>query len=315
MLETPALLRGFDPARVGSWAQALGKKKNILITGEGSSRIFPAHHLISLALRRGSKWRLHSEGARQAAEYELADYAVLGASNSGQTKELIELFAQLRKKGVPCYGLTATPGSRLVEVATASLTLYCGREGGVAATKSVFELALLYQALLQGEEWNDRALAADFCEEVLGRTLPRNIVDIIAGTPCLYIAGRNDGVAEELTLKANEIARKKSIYLEGTYALHGTEEVVTKDDVLLLIEPFRSEITDLQAVFSEGLGIKVVAIASFETPFPTIMLPALPGFDAYLQLLAGWNVLVAAGLATGVDIDHPTRARKVGNAV
>ena len=35
MLETPALLRGFEPARVGPWAQALGKKKNILVTGEG----------------------------------------------------------------------------------------------------------------------------------------------------------------------------------------------------------------------------------------------------------------------------------------
>ena len=200
---------------------------------------------------------------------------MLGASNSGQTKELVELFAQLREKGIPCYGLTATPDSRLVEVAAVSLTLCCGREGGVAATKSVFELALLYQALLQGAEWNDKALAADFCDEILGRILPRNIVDSIAETPCLYIAGRNDGVAEELTLKANEVARKKSVYLEGTYALHGIEEVMTKDDVLLLIEPFRSEIKDLQAVFSQGLGINVVAIASFETPFPTILLPAL----------------------------------------
>jgi glucosamine--fructose-6-phosphate aminotransferase (isomerizing) len=31
-------------------------------------------------------------------------------------------------------------------------------------------------------------------------------------------------------------------------------------------------------------------------------------------MAAGWNVLVEAGLALGVDLDKPQRARKVGNA-
>jgi glucosamine--fructose-6-phosphate aminotransferase (isomerizing) len=41
---------------------------------------------------------------------------------------------------------------------------------------------------------------------------------------------------------------------------------------------------------------------------------AKAGLDApYLQLMAGWNLLVEIGLATGIDLDKPERARKVGN--
>jgi glucosamine--fructose-6-phosphate aminotransferase (isomerizing) len=36
-------------------------------------------------------------------------------------------------------------------------------------------------------------------------------------------------------------------------------------------------------------------------------------YDVYLQLTAGWNLLVETGIALGIDLDHPVRARKVGN--
>jgi glucosamine--fructose-6-phosphate aminotransferase (isomerizing) len=34
---------------------------------------------------------------------------------------------------------------------------------------------------------------------------------------------------------------------------------------------------------------------------------------AYLELAAGWNLLVEVGVQTGIDLDKPVRARKVGN--
>ncbi len=62
-------------------------------------------------------------------------------------------------------------------------------------------------------------------------------------------------------------------------------------------------------------SVSVVAVSSFDTPFPTVKIPALAGFDAYLQLMAGWNILVAAGLAAGVNLDKTVRARKIGNEI
>ena len=141
------------------------------------------------------------------------------------------------------------------------------------------------------------------------------IIDLLKAAPVIYFSGRNNGVAEELALKTNEIAHKMSCYLEGTYALHGIEEVMQKGEVVVVVEPFREEIEKYSKVLKERAGVNVIAISSFDTPFPTIKIPAIDGFNGYIQLLAGWNLLVAVGLANSIDIDKTIRARKVGNEI
>ena len=76
-----------DPA-----AREIRRTGRLLLTGEGSSRIFPAKNTMSAALRMGAPLALFTEGARQAHEYCLSGMGVFGASNSGRTKELISLF-------------------------------------------------------------------------------------------------------------------------------------------------------------------------------------------------------------------------------
>ncbi|HEY1096665.1 MAG TPA: SIS domain-containing protein, partial [Alphaproteobacteria bacterium] len=315
MREAPALLRQFNPRQTADWLPVLKQKKKILLTGEGSSRIFPAHNLISQALYQGSEWHFHTEGSRQAHDYNLNDFAIIGASNSGQTKELISLFSLAKEQHIPCLALTATANSKITELADKSIILSCGKEQATAATKSVFEQALIYQSLLQGHEWAHKNQAADICHELLTQKISNEIIDILAPATCLYFAGRNDGVAEELTLKSYEITRKNSDYLEGTYILHGVEEVMQKTDTVILIEPFAADIEKIQSLIEQNIGLKIVAMASFDTPFPTIKLPALAGFHNYFQLMTGWNLLTATGLANGINLDQTRRARKLGNAV
>ncbi|MEZ0225759.1 MAG: SIS domain-containing protein [Alphaproteobacteria bacterium] len=315
MLEAPGVLRRFDRNAVAGWAKAIASKGRLMFTGEGSSRIFPAKNAIDLAMRSGTTLRICTEGARQAAEYDLKEFIVVATSNSGRTRELIGLFEKLAAEKVPRLGLTATEGSRLTELVDDCRVLSCGVEKAVASSKTVIEQALFCQSLLGGDEWKNQARAAGYGEDVLGMTVAPEITGFIQSAPIVYFSGRNNGVAEELTLKTNEIARKKSAYLEGTYVLHGIEEVMRQGEALVLIEPFREEIEKYKTLLKEGAGINVVAIASFDTPFPTIKIPALDGFNGYLQLMAGWNVLVAAGIAAGVNLDKPERARKVGNAV
>lgn len=313
MNETPDILRRFDPAAARDWARDIGRDRPLLLTGEGSSRIFPAKNMISQALARGLDWRIVTEGARQAMEYDLSAFQVIGASNSGQTRELIALVEQLQAQGLSCHGLTSTPDSALHRMARTRV-LSCGREQAIAASKSVIEQALNYQALLNGTEWQEQARAADVAADILSADLPADIADLLQDTRMIYLCGRNDGVAEELSLKTNEIARVPSAYLEGTYLLHGVEEVMQAGETVILIEPFAPEIAKYQTVLSNA-GVKVIAIAAEQTPFPTLPIPALRGFDGYFRVMAGWRLLVAAGLARGVDLDKTRRARKIGNAV
>jgi glucosamine--fructose-6-phosphate aminotransferase (isomerizing) len=59
--------------------------------------------------------------------------------------------------------------------------------------------------------------------------------------------------------------------------------------------------------------MKVIALGRQDTIFPTIKIPCLEGYDTVLELLAGWNLLAHVGVALGINLDKPERARKIGN--
>ena len=124
-------------------------------------------------------------------------------------------------------------------------------------------------------------------------------------------------MAEEITLKTNEITHKKSDYLEGTYAVHGIEEVMTRDDVVIVFDPFPEEIEKFKTTLVDGVGLTVIAIAAENSTMqpivPTITIPRVEGYWNILQLLAGWNVLVQVGVGLGINLDKAERARKIGN--
>mgnify|MGYP005837250401 FL=1 len=367
----------FDPACTAPFVGILRSEaiEGVLLTGEGSSRIFPAKRAIYETLRQGPGIRvkreadlpektkthtflsLYTEGATQALEYPLGGYAVFGASNSGRTKEVVRLFQTLREKGHRhLYGITAHAKSPLEELSHRAYVLGCGKEGAVAATKSVMEQALFYQALFgavsraqtavgtlpkdsyrrcgghpDGSEAQPASGApseavqrkgkgfgpgiAGMLEHVLSMELDPKVVRKLSQAETLYFAGRNNGVAEELSLKTNEITRKKSDFLEGTYAVHGIEEVMNPVDAVVLVDPFSQEEEKFHEVLVKGVGSYVCAIANRPTSFPTILIPDGGPFGNYLELAAGWNLLVEIGLQLGIDLDKPIRARKVGNEV
>lgn len=320
MLETVGVIRGFKYGQGAAVVEEIKKAGRLFLTGEGSSRIFPAKNMMCELMRAGSPVSAATDGARQAHAYNLKDYVVFGASNSGQTKELISLYTQLKGQGHEArYGLTANENTKLESLSKQTFVLKCGGEDAVAATKSVVEQALFYQSLVcdlvpGGCKCADNlGTAADAAREVLEMNLDAEMVQAIANAPTIYFAGRNNGVAEELTLKTNEITRKKSDFLEGTYAVHGIEEVMDPKDVVIVVDPFAEEAEKFKQVLCDGVGMKVFAISGGDTLFPTIRIPKVWGFDTFLQLLAGWNILVHVGVAKGINLDKPVRARKVGN--
>lgn len=318
MLATPEVIARFDPEQARDTAVEIAGVGKLLLTGEGSSRLFPSKNAIQSARRAGAKITLHTEAARQAQEYKLDDWAVLAASNSGKTSEVIKLFQNLKAAGHQHhYGLSASPNSKLEELSNKGYVLTCGSEGAVAATKSVIEQALFHQALLEqvakgAMPKGQLSSLADACKAALITPIEQKLVERIAAAGTIYIAGRNDGVAEELTLKTNEITRKKSDYLEGTYAAHGIEEVMDANDVLLWVDPYEDSEQKFHDVLVKGVGLTVIAIATRPTMFPTIQIPQ-HALQPYVNLCAGWNVLVEVGISLGIDLDKPVRARKVGN--
>ena len=257
MMDTVETVKKFDPACTREIAAKVAKAGKAYFTGEGSSRIFPAKN----ALRKTKRWGLdlnaQTDGSWQSREYDLSKFAVFLASNSGRTKEVTLLAKKLKEEGNALrFGLTANQDTILSTFCAETHVLNCGWEQAVAATKSVVEQALYYESVLWNMAGKDvkaglAALPAQI-EQALTLQVPAEIVDWVKKAETIYFAGYNDGVAEELTLKTNEITRRKSDFLEGTYALHGIEEVMkeiaadwqeTFNDEFKLIEPQGVEVT------------------------------------------------------------------------
>ncbi|MDR3198111.1 MAG: sugar isomerase, partial [Planctomycetaceae bacterium] len=309
MLRASEIIGNFDFGRTKRIVDSIKETNRFFLTGEGSSRIFPAKRFIASILGRGLNLTTATDGARQALEYDLSKWTVVGASNSGQTKELITLFQKLNaEKHTRLFGVTANAGTKLTEVAD-SVVLSCGKEDAVAATMSVVEQALVYQSIEAGLAEcpcgcaERKTEAGQLAAEVLAAEYDTELIKKAASAPVIYLAGRNNGVAEELALKTNEITRKRSQYLEGTIVVHGIEEVMNPEDIVVLIEPFEQDMEFYKKNLVDGVGMTVIAVSSKPTLFETILIPSLPRYNEYFQLLAGWNLLVQTGVACGIDID------------
>ncbi|HDR68024.1 MAG TPA: sugar isomerase [Bacteroidaceae bacterium] len=318
MMQTAEIVKQFDPDQTRQIAEEIKSAGKLLLTGEGSSRIFPAKNAIRKALKWGLDLSIFTDGSRQSAQYDLSKLAVFCASNSGRTKEVVLLAKKLAEMGnEKRFALTANHDTLLEKECRQTFVLNCGWEQAVAATKSVIEQTLFYESILwhiKGVDKSDDFIKlSEIVEQALTMPINSKVVDLAAKAPTIYFAGYNDGVAEELTLKTNEITRKKSDYLEGTYAVHGIEEVMDRNDVVFVVDPIDEEIEKFHEVLVRGVGLNVIAIADRDTPFTTLRVPPAGEMNPYVFLCAGWNLLVEIGLAIGINLDKPERARKVGN--
>src|SRR5205823_1430365 len=99
MMQSVDVVANFVADQAKDTARAIAQVGRLLLTGEGSSRIFAAKNAIATARRLNWPITLCTEAARQAQEYDLSNSAVFAASNSGKTSQVIKLFQDLRGKG------------------------------------------------------------------------------------------------------------------------------------------------------------------------------------------------------------------------
>ncbi len=319
MLQTIKIIDEFDEFDALSLSEELRGVDNLMLTGEGSSRIFPARNALMKWLSKGKGPGIFTESATDLTGKDLMNFTVFGASNSGRTKEVVTLFKKLREKGhEKLYSLTCTPGSALEEHAKKGVVLKTGKEQAVAATMSVIAQAFFYEVLISGftnQKIDKHLLAADI-DATLNKSISQELLDTLTGADHLFFAGIHNGVAEELTLKTNETVRKKSAYFPGTYLLHGVEEVISKKDVILLVDHLPDHVAKIHHVFVDGIGAKVIGFDDISSLFPSVTCQCShPEHQPYVKLAAGWKILAETGLAMGIDLDKPQRARKIGNEV
>jgi len=156
--QQPAILA----AQAGIWlAEAerslKGRKFDmVLLAARGSSdhAALYARYLIEIYLGIPVCLAAPSILTRYGSHVRYPNCLAIGISQSGEAPDVAEVISELRGQGHATVGITNTPGSRLTQVAEASLLLEAGEEVSIAATKTYSaSLLALYQLI--------RALGAD----------------------------------------------------------------------------------------------------------------------------------------------------------
>lgn len=317
MFEAAETIRNFNPDAVKPFAALVKRYDALFLTGEGSSRMFPANHAAWLSMRYEGLPRVFSAGSTEALFYDLENCAIFAATNSGKTKETVRLLKKLGSEGHKgLFAITNSHNTPVIGAADKSYILSCGMEEAIPATKSLIEQALFYHSLIfemAGTPLDGLMETGDAFDEALSREISSELVKQTAGAPFIYFAGWNNGAAEELSLKAGELLRKKTRFLDGTLLLHGIEEIMDKGELIVLMDPYEEDEALIKKRLEENIGVNVIAISERQTIFPTISVAEAPGFECYIQIAVAWNLLIEAGLLLGLDIDHPARVKKVGN--
>jgi glucosamine--fructose-6-phosphate aminotransferase (isomerizing) len=142
--------------------------------------------------------------------------------------------------------------------------------------------------------------------------LDEDVAKTLLGSNAYFFVGLDNGVAEEITLKAYEITRKMALFYPDTHIVHGVAAAI-EDNCAIIFEPtaLKAYTSDFQK-FSQTTGCSLVTVGA-GTALPGIAVATNELFNNYCLLAAGWGVLRNIGNRLGLDIDHPEKVSKVGN--
>ncbi|MCX6113542.1 MAG: SIS domain-containing protein [Proteobacteria bacterium] len=169
---------------------------------------------------------------------------LIGVSQSGETKDLIDIFNLVRDSGKKTINITILNNinsTLALEKSTLFIPLFCGAEIAVPATKSFINQLLVFYILalntaekLHGAEkikkYRDYL---DLVPDLISRTIEttKDDIDKVAGdlflAPSLHILGTAmQGIAREGALKVREVVLNHTEGYEGAEFKHGPNTIL-----------------------------------------------------------------------------------------
>jgi glucosamine--fructose-6-phosphate aminotransferase (isomerizing) len=245
----------------------------------------------------------------------------IGASQSGQTPEIVTALAGHAAGGARTIAVTNVAGSPLGLAADLTFDIGAGPEHAVPATKSVTAtmtvLAMIAEALRGGRaSLIDWPLLADTVEQCLADApAVDQIVERVQSAHRMIVAGRGFGfgAAREGALKIKEvtgISAEASTHLEFLHGPIASADPHLPAIVVVLDGPTRHDGERLIAELRER-GAPCWTVG--DVPGADVRVP--PGLPECLMPIAVvvrmQQIAHALGIALGVDPDQPHRLSKV----
>lgn len=259
---------------------------------------------------------------------KVAGGVCIAVSQSGESSDVVEGLAALKRAGALTVALSNDAESALAGIADYTLLQVAGRERAVAASKT-FSSQLLLLALLVAHWSKDAALLAAL------RAVPGRIAELLDGPQeelqhlalrladarSLYVLGRGLSYAPalETALKLKETCYLHAEAYSSAEFQHGPLAAVNPDDpVLLLALGDRTERSSRDAArklreANAALSVIGSSAALRAEADAAVTLPAglHPVTEAFVMIAAGQLLALHLAAAKGLDPDVPRHLNKV----
>lgn len=256
----------------------------------------------------------------------LRNTLVIGISQSGQARDVIEYLAAAREQGCPCVAITNFAGSPLDQMADIGLTLDAGQERSVAATKtytaSLAALALIAASMTGSQDALDAVREAPglIARAIEVTACLKDVAEETREVDELFVLGRglNYTTALETALKIMETSYARARAYSSADLMHGpvaaaqavpcivyTPRDAAHTAVLEVAERLRHLGTRLMVISSDR---DALALANHPVPIPGAREMFL---DPLAQIVAGQRFAYELAVAKGLDPDTPRGLSKV----
>lgn len=280
--------------------------------------LFEVHLGVPTALASPSTFTLYE------STMDLKDVLVIGISQSGESRDVLETVRRTRERGATTLTITNDEDSSMAHAAQTHLWLRAGKEESVAATKTyTAELLLLYLlvAALDGADEPEPAVKElpEHARRVVETTWEGVARYRYAEYMTVVSRGYNFATAKETALKLMETTYTVAEAFSEADLRHGPLAMVTRDFPVVAIVPAgkaRSSMTELiQTLNERGAELVVIgddegslqkAAAGFRVPVscPEVLSPII-------HILPSQMLAHDLSLLRGFDPDSPRGLSKV----
>jgi glutamine---fructose-6-phosphate transaminase (isomerizing) len=316
---------GSQNLKIAEFCNILINSKTVLLTGSGTS-----YHSALIAKYILSKFAKIRAEAIMSSEFQYTFDAIdnssvlIAISQSGETADVLQSVKAAKQMGARILSIVNNTNSSLARISDSSLSIDCGPEIGVAATKSfTAQLSLIYtivDRLCNGclDFEADKAFLVDALRQVLDTQIQiQSIAEGLRDARDIYIIGRfiHYAIALEGALKIKELAY---IHTEGIAAgelKHGPLALIDRNTYVLLINPndIASEDNIASAYEIKARGAKIIGISDRPNNVYDIFIkiPSVKStFYPIIEVLPFQILAYYLALANNADPDYPRNLAK-----
>ncbi len=316
---------GTQNLKIQEFCNILTNSKTVLLTGSGTS-----YHSALIAKHILSKFAKIRAEAIMSSEFQYTFDAIdntsvlIAISQSGETADVLQSVKAAKQMGARILSIVNNPTSSLARISDSSLSIDCGPEIGVAATKSfTAQLSLIYtivDRLCKGclDFEANKASLVDALRQVLDTEIQiHSIAEGLRDARDIYIIGRSIhyAIALEGALKIKELAY---IHTEGIAAgelKHGPLALIDRNSYVLLVNPndIASEDNISSAYEIKARGATIIGISDRPNNVYDIFIkiPSVKStFYPIIEVLPFQILAYYLALAKNADPDYPRNLAK-----